>query len=54
MTLRDIAIIPLNLAVLCIDCETVSNSKGGTCPACGSIAIINMQRVWGVGKKEAA
>lgn len=53
MTLQDIAIIPLNLAVLCVDCETVSNSKGGTCPACGSIAVHNLQQ-YAKAQKEAA
>jgi DNA-directed RNA polymerase subunit RPC12/RpoP len=39
------ASLPFREAVLCMDCESVSNSRGGTCPACGSIAVINLKNL---------
>lgn len=41
--LEAIALIPLIQAVLCSDCEAVSNGKNA-CPACGSAAIYPIER----------
>lgn len=38
-------VIPLSRAVLCIDCDAVSNATGERCPACGSPSL-NLLSVW--------
>ena len=35
---------PLAHAVLCVNCDRVSNSSG-PCPVCGSTALLNMGRL---------
>jgi hypothetical protein len=34
-------------AVLCADCEIISNSGGDTCEVCGSRSLLNLGRVLG-------
>jgi len=34
----------VNTAVLCMDCESVTEAKGHTCPRCGSTALWNLSR----------
>jgi hypothetical protein len=40
-------IVPLQNAVLCVDCETVSNSRSDVCPVCGGHSLLNMARMLG-------
>lgn len=37
--------IPLSKAVLCVDCDQVSDAKGSVCPASGSKALVNLMRL---------
>lgn len=37
-----LAIIPLDLSVLCVDCRVISNTSTQTCPACGSGPLLNL------------
>ena len=39
--------IPLLYAVLCADCEVISDSAGETCEICGSRSLLNLGRVLG-------
>jgi hypothetical protein len=39
--------VPLMEAVLCVDCEMVSNSTHGHCPACGGRALLNVATALG-------
>ncbi len=44
-SLQQVVILPIREAVLCADCGCISNSRGGTCPACGGIAVVNLQNL---------
>lgn len=37
--------MPLARAVLCQDCETVSNTASNACPGCSSQALLQLARV---------
>jgi len=39
--------VPLMEAVLCADCEIISNSDGETCQVCGSRSLLSLGRVLG-------
>ena len=39
--------IPLINAVLCADCEVISDSAGEVCSVCGSRSLLNVARVLG-------
>jgi hypothetical protein len=39
--------VPLLEAVLCADCEIISNSAGETCEVCGSRSLLSLGRVLG-------
>jgi hypothetical protein len=39
--------VALGEAVLCADCEIISNSGGETCEVCGSRSLLNVSRVLG-------
>jgi len=39
--------VPLLEAVLCADCEIISNSGGETCEVCGSRSLLSLGRVLG-------
>ncbi len=39
--------LPLLEAVLCADCEIISNSGGETCEVCGSRSLLSLGRVLG-------
>ena len=41
--------VPLLEAVLCADCEIISNSAGETCEICGSRSLLSLGRVLGGG-----
>lgn len=38
-------LIPLQQAVLCANCEVISDSKNGHCMVCGSPSLLNLARV---------
>ena len=44
---RDLEIVPLKSAVLCVDCECVSSSRSDKCPVCGSSSTLNLLRTMG-------
>lgn len=37
----------LSSAVLCLDCEVISNSRGDECPACKGHSLLNLARILG-------
>jgi hypothetical protein len=39
--------VPLINAVLCADCEVISDSSGEVCSVCGSRSLLNVARVLG-------
>ena len=39
--------VPLVNAVLCADCEVISDSPGEVCSVCGSRSLLNLGRVLG-------
>ncbi len=41
--------VALESAVLCADCEIISNSGGETCEICGSRSLLSLGRVLGGG-----
>lgn len=41
--------VALDTAVLCTDCEVISNSGGETCEICGSRSLLSLGRVLGGG-----
>ena len=43
-TLNSVALVE---AVLCADCEIISNSGGDTCEVCGSRSLLSLGRVLG-------
>jgi len=47
--------VPLLNAVLCADCEVISDSSGEVCSVCGSRSLLNLGRVLGgsVGQERA-
>jgi hypothetical protein len=40
-------IIPLNQAVICCTCDSISDERGMRCPACGSLGLMNLANVLG-------
>jgi hypothetical protein len=40
-------LVRLQRAVLCADCEVISEAKNGHCDACGSQALLNLSRILG-------
>ena len=45
--LRDLNFVPLQSAVLCADCELITQSRTGQCPICGGRALLSIGRVLG-------
>lgn len=41
----DLILLPLNRAVLCPNCETLTNSQSARCAACGSLGLMSLARV---------
>ncbi len=39
--------LPLQEAVLCADCEVISNSGGESCEVCGSRSLLSLGRILG-------
>lgn len=42
MKAEDLFVFPLQRAVLCVNCENVSNVHSDYCPACGSPSLLNL------------
>ena len=40
-------VVPLQCAVLCVDCESVSNSQLDVCPVCGGHSLLSIARILG-------
>ena len=45
--LPEASVLPLWNAVFCFDCEVISNSSGGECPACKGRSIVALARILG-------
>jgi hypothetical protein len=43
----ELSSVPLLEAVLCADCEIISNSAGERCEICGSASLLSLGRVLG-------
>lgn len=43
----DAAVLPLSKAVVCLDCEVISSSRGDECAVCKSGSIMSLDRVLG-------
>jgi len=41
------ATFPLRSAVLCLDCETLSNATGNICPGCGGTGLMSVVEALG-------
>lgn len=46
-TTNELKVVPLQDAVLCVDCEAISNSPQETCLVCGSRSLVSLSRVLG-------
>lgn len=46
-TERNLTTLPLESAVLCVDCEMVSNSQHDVCVVCGSHSLLSLVRMLG-------
>jgi len=44
---REGQVLPLQQAVFCLDCETISNSPREECPLCRSRSLVNLARMLG-------
>jgi len=44
---RDLNFVPLQAAVLCADCEVITDSHQGQCRICGGHALLSLNRVLG-------
>jgi hypothetical protein len=44
---RQIQTLPLQSAVLCLDCEIISNSPCDECPACNCRSLVSLARILG-------
>lgn len=40
-----VAVIPLERAALCVDCETVFECAGGPCPKCAGTVVLMLANV---------
>lgn len=38
--MTDVNLVPLRSAVLCVNCQTISNTPGAACPACGDSGLL--------------
>ncbi len=46
-TTNELNVVPLQGAVLCVDCEIITESRGGRCRVCGGSALLSLARVLG-------
>ena len=45
--MNDLNFVPLQAAVLCADCEVITENRGGHCRICGGSALLSLARVLG-------
>ncbi len=45
--IRDLQFLTLQSAVLCVDCEVITESHDGQCRICGGRALLSLARVLG-------
>ena len=45
--LNDLNFVPLQSAVLCADCEVITENRGGACRICGGRALLSLACVLG-------
>lgn len=43
----DVAVVPLQGAILCVDCESISINRFHECPVCGSGSLLSVARILG-------
>lgn len=43
----DVGTVSLKSAMLCVDCESVTSTRGDECPVCGSRAVLSLARMLG-------
>ena len=46
------ALVPLNSAVFCLDCEVISTSRGDECTACHGHSLLSLGRILGGSLRE--
>ena len=46
-SVRELNFVPLQGAVLCADCEVITENHGGHCRICGGAALLSITRVLG-------
>lgn len=46
-SLRELNFVPLQAAVLCADCEVITENHGGYCRICGGRALLSLDRLLG-------
>jgi len=46
-SLHDLKFVPLHAAVLCVDCELITQAHARSCPFCGGCALLSVARVLG-------
>jgi len=46
-SLHELNFVPLQTAVLCADCEVITENRGGQCRICGGRALLSIGRVLG-------
>ncbi len=44
---EEMKVVPLQQAVLCVNCETVNNSPHDSCKVCGSRSLVSLHRMLG-------
>jgi len=43
----DVVLVALSRAMLCLDCEIISNCKGDECPACKGRSLLSLTKILG-------
>jgi hypothetical protein len=43
----DLVLVALGRAMLCLDCEIISNCKGDECPACRGHSLLSLTKILG-------
>ena len=44
---QEMSVVPLQHAVFCVNCETISNSPHDVCEVCGSRSLVSLYRMLG-------
>lgn len=52
METKEINLIPLSRASLCVNCDVISDSKTNICPACGSKGLLPLHKTTLMGRQE--